>query len=274
MRYLIILVGLASYLVFSCNASDSNTVTANENSTVAINAASNTPIQNKPDKLPEAEMPKPEAKDLTPPQDEAEYISFQGGLKVWPKANKVELKAALLSSQSRALEFLLVGAGGANHEALFQAGCSAEDLKRALEILELKEAESKYMGRGYSGKPTGDRVKISVVFTHQKTGVKTTVDMEDWLMDMRTGKAPEKVGFVFTGSHENFDIDLNRSIIEADLKGNLIALWHDGSCLLDNDREGGVVPDVYSPNPKAEGIPKAFRGKQPVVTLVFEPWKE
>ncbi|MDC1141668.1 YdjY domain-containing protein [Planctomycetota bacterium] len=288
MRYLVMLCGFGLLLsVCACGggvgASDSN-ASSNTEATNAPSTGSNGPKGElpksgepaKPDADPESEPVDPEVEKPKPPQHEADYIPFEGGLTVWPSDNRAELNVVLLGSQSRALEFLLVAPGGANHEALFQTGCSAEDLKRALEILGMKEApiDEKFLGRGHSGKPLGDRVKLGVKFTHAKTGKETTVPIEDWLVDMRTGKAPESAGFVFTGSHEKFDADLNRSVVEADLKGNLIALWRDGSCLLDNDREGGGIPDIYSPNPEADGIPKAFRGQQPTVTLVFEPWKD
>jgi hypothetical protein len=252
----------------SSNSAPENTVTVN---TPDSTTNGNDSADSEPEPAPTDERTVPK-----PPQDEAEYISFEGGLVVWPEENRVELKAALLGSQSRALEFLLVAPGGANHEALFQTGCSAEDLKRSLEILGLKEAanKDKFLGRGHAGKPAGDRVRVSVRFFHSKTEKETTVPIEDWLIDIRTDKRPDDAGFVFTGSHEKYDADLNRSVVEADLKGNLIALWRDGSCLLDNDRDGGGVPDIYSPNPEADGIPRAFRGQQPIVTLIFEPWKD
>lgn len=272
-RYLMILILMLACVVSGCGQTDAVSPPAAK-ATPVLSVDKVKPVKTKPDPVKEEPDPQPEPAEPKPPQDEAEYVSFGGGLVVWPEAGRAELKVMLLGSQSRALEFFLVGPGGANHESLFQTGCNAEDLKRALEILELKEAERKFLGRGHSGKPTGDRVRVSVRFEHSKTGKEVTVPVEDWLIDMRTGKAPESAGFVFTGSHEKYDADINRSIVEADLKGNFIALWRDGSCLLDNDRDGGGIPDIYSPNPDADGIPNATRGKQPLVTLIFERWKE
>jgi hypothetical protein len=213
----------------------------------------------------------PEPARLPVSQREADYVSFEGGLRAYPQQRRVEMDAVLLSEQTRPLEFLLVAPGGAIHESLFATGVRGEHLKRALEIIGLKEAETKRSGRGYFDKPLGDRVMISVRFQHAETGESKTVRVEQWLWDHRLDSHPEPVGFVFTGSHEQFQPQLNRSTFDADLKGNLIALWRDASCVLDNDRESGPVPDVYSPYPNAPGIPKSRAGFPPPVTLIFEP---
>ena len=210
----------------------------------------------------------------TPRQKDADYVAFEGGLKAYPARRVVEMEAWLLSSQTRPLEYLLVSPGGNTHESLFATGASGLHLKRALEIIGLQEGKEKRSGRGYLDKPLGDRVKLSVRFNHAKTGSETTVPVEEWLWDHQTKSHPTAAGFVFTGSFEQFRPELNRSLFEADMKGNLIALWRDSACVLDNDREDGYVPDIYSPYPEAEGIPQSIRGATPQVILVFEPWPE
>lgn len=204
-------------------------------------------------------------------QRDAEYVSFEGGLKVFPAKRRVEMDAVLLSEQTRPLEFLVVSPGGATHESLFATSARGEHLKRGLEIIGLSESTEKHMGRGYFEKPKGDRVKISVRFKHADTGTETTVRVEDWLTDFRLKAKPEAVGWVFAGSFEQYKPDLNRSIFEADLKGNIVALWRDSSCVLDNDRESGMHSDVYSPDPNAPGIPRTERGQPARVVLIFEP---
>lgn len=204
-------------------------------------------------------------------QVEAEYVSFEGGLRAYPAERRVEMEAILLSEQTRPLEFLLVAPGGATHESLFATGAQGGHLKRALEIIGLKEAETKRFGRGYFEKPLGDRVKISVRFKHEESRELMETRVENWLWDHRRNSTPEPVGFVFTGSHEQVRAELNRSAIEADMKGSLIALWRDASCVLDNDRDNGTNPDVYSPNPNAPGIPSTRMGQPVAVTLIFEP---
>ncbi|MCC6465645.1 MAG: hypothetical protein IT463_09930 [Planctomycetes bacterium] len=229
------------------------------------------PVANSPGEQPAPDKPGPAPQPVpTPIQREADYVSFEGGLRVYPRLHRAEMPVTLLGAQTRALEFLVVSPGGATHESLFATGVKAEHLKRALQILLLKEAVTKRSGRGYLEKPEGDRVRVSVRFQHAATGATTTVPVEDWLVDAVDNTSPEKVGFVFTGSYEQYQPDLNRSLIEADMKGNLIAMWRDASCLLDNDRKHGAQPDVYSPNPKADGIPPGMTE----VTLLFEPWKE
>lgn len=230
----------------------------------------------KPD-VPEPE-PLPQPEPSKPPQTleqqrKSDYVSFVGGVRAWPSERRVEVDCFLLSEQTRPLEFLLVAAGGAVHESLLVTGAKGEHVKRALELILLKEGEEKRYGRGYLDAPMGDRVKLSVRFKHAVTGKETTVAIEDWLTDITLQGSPERVGFIFTGSYEQFRPEMNRSLFEADLKGNLIGLWRDASCVLDNDRKNGINPDVYSPNPNADGIPRADRVQSPAVTLILEPWK-
>lgn len=237
------------------------------NALVTANAATNLQATG-PDPAPGNAAPEVPA---TPdgPQRDADYISFEGGLKVFPKAGRLELPVVLLGNQTRPLEFLLVAPGGATHESLFATGAKGEHLKRGLEMIQLKEAEVKRSGRGYLEVPGGDKVKISVRFKHADNGTLMTVPVEEWLWDHQRNASPEAGGWVFTGSFEQFNVEMNRSMIESDMKGNLIAVWRDSSCVIDNARANGATPDVYSPNPKAEGIPAA----QSEVTLVFEAYK-
>jgi hypothetical protein len=217
---------------------------------------------------PPTDTPQPQAAS----QRDADYIAFEGGLRAYPAQLKVELDAWLLGAQTRPLEYLLVSPGGNTHESLFATGVSGLHLKRALEIILLEEGKEKRSGRGYLEKPLGDRVKLSVRFKHQRTNKETTVPVEQWLWDHQNKGHPKDVGFVFTGSFEQYRPELNRSLFEADMKGNLIALWRDAACVLDNDRDDAWIPDIYSPHPEADGIPDSQAGISPPVTLIFEPW--
>ncbi|MCC7510438.1 MAG: hypothetical protein IT464_13840 [Planctomycetes bacterium] len=267
----LVLIALVLGLLSACGG---NTATAPGPNTAAgtpANASSGN-TESPANKQPDPPRNKPIEPEPAPvSQREAAYVSFEGGLRAWPAEKRVEMDALMLSEQTRPLEFLLVAPGGATHESLFAATAKGEHLKRALEIVGLAEGKEKRMGRGYLEKPTGDRVKISVRFKHADTGETTVVRVEEWLMDFRLEGKPEMVGWVFTGSQEQFRPELNRSLFEADLKGNLIAMWRDASCVLDNDRESGTHSDVYSPNPNAPGIPRAERGQPAQVTLIFEP---
>jgi hypothetical protein len=221
-----------------------------------------------------AEPPAPAEPQQPAKQKNADYIAFEGGLRAYPARRIVEMDCWLLSSQTRPLEYLLVSPGGNTHESLFATAVSGLHLKRALEIIRLQEAKEKRSGRGFIEKPLGDRVKLSVRFRHDKTGKETVVAVEKWLWDHQAKGHPKEVGFVFSGSFEQYRPELNRSLFEADMKGNLIALWRDAACVLDNDREEAWTPDIYSPWPDADGIPQPLNGVSPAVTLIFEPWKE
>lgn len=264
-------------LLLSACGGGNNAPSPNSASQSTVAGAQNQPAQPEKPKVPEPE-PLPQPEPSKPPQTleqqrQSDYVSFVGGVRAWPAERRVEVDCFLLSEQTRPLEFLLVAAGGAVHESLLVTGAKGEHIKRALELILLKEGEEKRYGRGYLDAPTGDRVKLSVRFKHETTGKDTTVAIEDWLTDITLQGSPERVGFIFTGSYEQFRPEMNRSLFEADLKGNLIGLWRDASCVLDNDRKNGINPDVYSPNPNADGIPRADRIQSPAVTLILEPWK-
>ena len=203
------------------------------------------------------------------PSQSEEFISFEGGLKVYPTLKRVELEAKLLGGQRRPLEFLIVGPGGAAHEALFTVTARSEHVKRGLEIIGLTEAKVKAQGRGYPEVPQGDGVKISVRFTHRDTGNLTLARVEDWLWDAVEKRTPEYGMFVFTGGIEQYMPEANRSVVAADQLGNMVAIWHDASCILDNRAKHGAVSDVYSPNPDAPGMPRAGAD----VVLIFEAEK-
>ncbi len=207
---------------------------------------------------------KPPVNTEEPPAGDC--VSFDGGLRVYPKLKRVELKANLIGGQSRPLEFFLVGAGGGTHESLFVTAASAEHLKRGLEVIGIKEGKAQRNGRGFLDDPVGDAVLISVRFRHAKTGELMKVRAEQWLWDTIAGAMPEPVGFVFSGGQEEYASDQNRSVVSADQLGNYIAMWHDASCVLDNARKHGVISDCYTPNPDAPGMPAA--GAE--VTLIFE----
>ena len=255
---------LAVLLLHACTSStDKNRSAVLPANTAAAPANTNPPPCNTATNGGNTELP---CQPCDPPPTEGEYVAFAGGLKVYPGLKRVEMDVWLVGGQTRPLEFLVVALGGAVHESLFTAAARGEHLKRCLEIIGLQEAKTKRSYRGHFEKPLGDRVKISIRFRHRKSKKIKTVLVEDWLLDFSLGTAPEKVGFVFTGSLEEYQPDLNRSIFEGDLKGNLIALWRDPSCVLDNDRKNGSVPDVYSPNPEADGLPRS----NTKVTLIFE----
>ncbi len=204
------------------------------------------------------------------PAQSDDYVSFEGGVKVYPALKRMDVEARVLGGQRRPLEFLIVGSGGSAHEALFTVTARAESVKRGLELIGLKEAKDKFSGRGYRETPQGDVVKLSVRFNRADTGAEAMVRIEDWLIDAITRSSPPPGIFVFTGGSEQYMPELNRSLVSADQYGNLAAVWHDASCIIDNRHEHGSTSDVYEPNPNAPGMPQAGS----IVTLVFEPEKQ
>jgi hypothetical protein len=272
--YVTWLVMLAAALMLSACGNNADAPQSDPGDSAPTQISQDEPAQPE-DESPEPQpQPEPEPEPAVP-QSEVDYVAFEGGLRVYPERRVVELDAWLLSDQTRPLEFLLVSPGGATHESLFSSPARAEHLKRALEIIGLQEAEIKRQGRGYFERPLGDRIQIDVRYDHDETGNEYTVAVEKWLWDHSIQAHPEPVGWVFTGSHESYDPEVNRSVFDADLRGNHIALWRDASCVIDNDRPSGARPDVYTPYFEADGIPRPMRGQRsyPKVVLIFKPFE-
>ncbi|NUQ33685.1 MAG: hypothetical protein HUU29_01915 [Planctomycetaceae bacterium] len=216
----------------------------------------------------EPAQPQPEAKPITVEQRK-DVVRFDNGVTVFLEGDeRIEVEAQVLGGQTRLLEFLVVGAGGPVHEALFVAGARARDLHQGLELLGLRCGQKKLRFRGDDQTPDGPAVDIAVQWK-DKDGKAESCPVEDWLYDTIDDAKVARGPWTFTGSLSEFRDDLGREIYAADTRDSIVGLWRDPSCVIDNPREHGAIPDVYIPNPEAGLLPPP----QTVVTLVFRAHK-
>lgn len=198
-------------------------------------------------------------------------VRFDDGVTVFldDKDPRVEVDGELLGGQSRPLEFLIVTSAGACHEALIRMFGKAYDLRQGLELLGLKEGLPKLAGRGDPNQPIGPKVDIALRWKNE-TGKEQTCPIEDWVFDTRQNKPMERGPWIFSGSVTQFREDLNRETFLADLLGNVVATWHDPTCVIDNPRVGGVDPMTYRVHVENELLP----AEQSPVTLVIRKHAE
>jgi hypothetical protein len=202
-----------------------------------------------------------------PKPDESKIVRFDNGVACYLDTDddRVEVEAKVISGQSRPLEFLVVTPSGADHEALLLMHGRAWDLKQGLELLGLREGKRKLRYRGDPDQPDGAPVDIEV---HWKAadGKLRVSPIGDWVWNIKTGKPMEKSHWVFTGSLTFPDTGRIAEPLQADAVGNVIAIWRDPSCVIDNPRPSATDDQNWYPNAYAN-IPSAGTP----VTLVFRP---
>lgn len=204
-----------------------------------------------------------------PATDETHIVRFDNGIAVYLDTDddRVEVEAKVISGQSRPLEFLVVTPSGADHEALLFMHGRATDLKHGLELLGLREGARKLRFRGDPDQPDGAPIDIQVRW--KGTGGRTqTAPIGDWVLNAQTGKPMERSHWVFTGSITFPDTGRVAEALQAEAVGNVIAIWRDPSCVIDNPRESATDDRNWFPN-AAAGIPPAMTP----VTLVIRPFK-
>lgn len=204
---------------------------------------------------------------------EGTRIAFEGGIDAWVDCDdeRVEVLAQALGGVSRPLEFLIVSPGGANHEALIEIAGRPYDLHQALQLIFLKpaKADEKLSMRGDLQTPKGDQVRITAIWTDDD-GEMFETPLEDWVLNTQTNKPLTPGPWVFSGSIEEYQPEIGRSLYLADQVSNVVALWRDPSCVLDNPRESGATPHIYRVNHVPKAMPNQFRQ----VTLVFRKWRD
>jgi hypothetical protein len=181
---------------------------------------------------------------------------------------RVEAECAMISGQSRPLEFLIVTEGGSAHEALLQLTGRAYYLKQAMELIGLKEGTKKLAYRGDPTMPDGAPISLSVRW-RDRTGAIRENPIEDWVLNGLTKTAMERGPWVFTGSVTRFREDLNQDVFYADEVGNVVAIWRDPSCVIDNPRTSATDDKVWATNTRAS-MPTA--GSR--VVLIVRPVKK
>jgi len=200
---------------------------------------------------------------------DANTIRFDNGITciVDTEDDRIEVEGSVISGQSRPLEYLVVTAAGAEHEALINMNGRPSDLKQALELLGMREGKRKLRFRGDPTMPEGSAVSIEVRWKTPE-GVEKSLPIEDWVFNAHTGKPMERSHWVFTGSATLPVVGSRGGALAADGMGNVVAIWRDPSCVIDNPRESATDDRNWFPNGKA-GIPYAGTP----LTMIIRPVK-
>jgi hypothetical protein len=179
---------------------------------------------------------------------------------------RVEAEVILLSGQGRPLEYLVVTESGNHHEALLKLMGTAGDLKQAIELLGLREGETKLRYRGDPRVPQGAKVRLDVRWLSQ-TRELVEQPVEDWVWWAKTGHSMTRGPWIFTGSISQFREDLNVDILQADAGGNVVAIFRDPACLIDNPRPEGTDEMYWYVN-RAARLPRPGTP----ITLIIRPY--
>ena len=133
------------------------------------------------------------------------------------------------------IEYVLCGADGKTYESLLVTDVQPGRLAEALIGIGLQAgAPAKDTPAGYM-LPTGDRLRLSLTM-EDGAGTKPG-RLEEFVLDSATGAAMETAAWVFTGSRPGTHPETGKSILDAELKCNLVALHHrDPTVLIQNAR--------------------------------------
>lgn len=181
---------------------------------------------------------------------------------------RVEAEVILVSGQGRPLEYLVVTEAGAGHEALLLLKGTAGDLKQAMELVGLREGTNKLRWRGDTRVPEGAKIRLDLRW-NQTSGELVEQPVSDWVWHASTQAPMTRGPWVFSGSLSQFREDLNVDVLQADSAGNVVAIFRDPGCVIDNPRPEGTDEMNWFVNQGAAlprpGLP---------VTLVIRPYTE
>lgn len=191
------------------------------------------------------------------------------GIEVNPSLAEVRIDGQVCIEQG-ILEYLAVATGGKEYESIFGLNCRPSHLQAAMLIAgyEVGEVDSNVRGDFADGRdPTtdpaanlpppgapqvtspsksywtsrmGEPTQVTIdVEVRQADGTWKQRPIESFLVDRRTGKAPGRMVWAFTGSFFATDETSRREFFVADAEKSLIALWYDPTCLLNLTQDVG-----------------------------------
>jgi len=157
--------------------------------------------------------------------------------------------------QEGALEVVIAKPNGRLHETLLVTPCSALQIQTLLYLLHADNGARRPAKFGRRG----DIVDIDIEWTDDD-GKKLREPIESWIIDNRTKKPMERIGWVFVGS------DVRNGVFQADSEGNVVINWSSGATILDSADPESESDMLHSINTQ-----KAQPKKHPTVTVVFKP---
>jgi len=237
-------------------------------------------VPDKPSAKPEPDGPLGHpAGDKNPakagPKESKDVLTLDQKEKVYLKEKKMEIEA-IIANPNMPLELFGCTEGGKDYESLVVLKCQPHNIQMVLILFGLKEGKGPEKF-GDATKPTGDPV---LVFLEWKDDKDKTLSYrgEDLIIDMRTKKPWPRVGWSFTGSRFEADIDFDtgkptgRQIFLADATKTVIATYHDPAAILDNPTASGGVGNIYFPN--KELLPKAGTPCKVIIRVPDDKEKE
>jgi len=157
------------------------------------------------------------------------------------------------------LEYVAVAAGGKEYESIFSLRCQPSHVNVALLLAGYQAGDLAPELRGdyapdtdpaasqppegapqgtdppeqYWTKPMAEPTRVIVeVDVRQRDGTWERKPIEEFLLDRRTEKSPDRLLWAFTGSFFYRDESTGLEVFVADVERSLIALWYDPSALL------------------------------------------
>jgi hypothetical protein len=164
------------------------------------------------------------------------------------------------------LEYVAVAAGGKEYESIFSLRCRPSHVNVALLLAGYQAGDLAPDLRGdyspnadpaanqppegapqgtdppkqYWAKPTAEPTRVTVdVDVRRRDGTWERRPIEEFLLDRRTEKSPDRLVWAFTGSFFYRDEGTGLEVFVADVERSLIALWYDPSALLNLGRDVG-----------------------------------
>lgn len=177
-----------------------------------------------------------------------------GEITLHRQARELSFPATLNLNQG-VLEVIIATPEGRLHEALLYTKARAIQIQTMLYLLDLKNG----MRVAADGKPQGDLVDLDIEW-QGKDGKPVREPIEHWILDNRTKKSMDRVGWVFIGS------SFMDSVCLADAEGNIVINYSVGNTVLDIPDRAGDDDTLFTVNDQ-----KTEPGKDAAVRVILTP---
>jgi len=182
----------------------------------------------------------PAAAEPPAPQREEDPVRLIAGVTVRPRIRRAEV-GATVCLDSGILEFLAVAPeSGKEYESLLRLDCAPSGLHAALLALGARPCGPAAAGLARGGDPM-DRLSEApdlVTVSAQRAEAQRAEPVELWLIERSTGRPPERLRWVFTGSLFVRAPD-GAEVYVADAERLAVALWYHAGCVLNLAEDAG-----------------------------------
>ena len=176
------------------------------------------------------------------------------GIEIDAKAGTVRIpskvaKQNVYAQLKGAIEYIACAPGGKLYESLFICLVEPQELYQGLKKIGLNPGKSaKEDGADYQ-LPQGGKLRITIEW--EQDGKLKSAPVENFVLDVKTGKPMLAMDWAFTGSRMAVNPDTGKTILQASVVKNLIALHHlDATVLIQNPLDAGRDDNRYKVNMK------------------------